>query len=344
MTRRRRAGRPGPGAFPSPLALMVALLLAPVPGGPALAEALVLPPGAELRRDLATPLDSYPMPVGPHGPEGVATEPLEGAVTRQAWRIPGTGASTLQILAPLRDQLREAGYEILFSCETAACGGFDFRFGTQVIGAPEMYVDLGDFRFLAARKAGGDGASPRHVTLLVSRSRTAGYVQVVRVDPPAQDEGPGTATGAPPSEAPGAVPAEAPGPVALPSGIAAALAGRGRAVLEGLTFDSGAARLSPGSYPALDALAGFLAADPARRVALVGHTDATGDLAGNMALSRRRAEAVRDRLLAEHGVRAGQVTAEGMGYLAPIAGNGTAEGREANRRVEAVLIAPLGDG
>ena len=32
------------------------------------------------------------------------------------------------------------------------CGGFDFRFATLVFGEPVMFVDLGDYRYLAAGK------------------------------------------------------------------------------------------------------------------------------------------------------------------------------------------------
>jgi OOP family OmpA-OmpF porin len=72
-------------------------------------------------------------------------------------------------------------------------------------------------------------------------------------------------------------------------------------------------------------------------VVLVGHTDASGGLAGNTALSRARAASVRDRLMAEYAVPAAQITAEGVGYLAPRATNKTEDGRARNRRVEAIL-------
>ena len=70
----------------------------------------------------------------------------------------------------------------------------------------------------------------------------------------------------------------------------------------------------------------------------MGHTDTVGGLEANVALSRRRAASVRDRLIERHGVPAEQLEAHGTGYLAPVAPNTTAEGREANRRVEAVLL------
>ena len=71
---------------------------------------------------------------------------------------------------------------------------------------------------------------------------------------------------------------------------------------------------------------------------LVGHTDTVGSLDANIALSRRRAEAVRARLVEAHGVDGARIDARGVGYLAPAVANDSDEGREANRRVEAVLL------
>ena len=90
-------------------------------------------------------------------------------------------------------------------------------------------------------------------------------------------------------------------------------------------------------FASLAELADWLARTPDVAVAIVGHTDADGSLEGNIAISRRRAQAVVDRLVADYGVPAGQLTAAGMGYLAPVASNLTPDGRAANRRVEAVI-------
>lgn len=87
----------------------------------------------------------------------------------------------------------------------------------------------------------------------------------------------------------------------------------------------------------LDALVAYLAANPDRQILLVGHTDAVGSLAGNRALSQRRAAAVAEYLRGA-GADAAQIASEGAGYLAPIASNLTEAGRRANRRVEAVLL------
>jgi outer membrane protein OmpA-like peptidoglycan-associated protein len=70
---------------------------------------------------------------------------------------------------------------------------------------------------------------------------------------------------------------------------------------------------------------------------LVGHTDASGSLAANIAVSERRAEAVAQVLIDRYGVDRDRVTAEGVGFLAPRATNQTEEGRQKNRRVEVVV-------
>jgi outer membrane protein OmpA-like peptidoglycan-associated protein len=71
---------------------------------------------------------------------------------------------------------------------------------------------------------------------------------------------------------------------------------------------------------------------------LVGHTDSVGGLSGNIALSKRRAQSVRQRLIDTHGVDPSRLDAEGMGYLSPAASHLTPEGREANRRVEVIVL------
>ncbi|WP_236951445.1 OmpA family protein [Ketogulonicigenium robustum] len=75
---------------------------------------------------------------------------------------------------------------------------------------------------------------------------------------------------------------------------------------------------------------------------MVGHTDATGALAANQAVSTARAAAVRQRLINENGVNPAQLDAAGAGYLAPRASNADADGRALNRRVEVVVLPAAG--
>ena len=109
-------------------------------------------------------------------------------------------------------------------------------------------------------------------------------------------------------------------------------------ILSDLEFETGTSGLSAGPYPSLERLARLLTERSDLRLVLVGHTDAVGALEPNIALSRARAQSVRQRLIATYGVDANLIDAQGMGYLSPVASNLTAEGREKNRRVEAVLL------
>ena len=70
-----------------------------------------------------------------------------------------------------------------------------------------------------------------------------------------------------------------------------------------------------------------------------GHTDNVGSEDFNLGLSQRRADAVRSYLL-QQGVDASRIEASGMGEGVPVASNGTATGRQQNRRVEIIISNP----
>lgn len=303
-------------------------------GDPARAVDLFLPSNARMTVERISGQDSYGLAIGPALDGQVPMVTAEGQVTRRAWRIDAQGLTTLQLLAPLREQLADAGYEFLFECAATACGGFDFRFALEVIPAPDMHVDLFDFRYLAARRGDGDGRRS-HAALLTSRTATAGFVQVIQIVPP--DSTPPRSAG---SDRPALGPAGAatPAQTDAPPSVVAALEKDGHTVLSDLPFETGSSNLGPGDFAALAALAEYLLAEPARRIALVGHTDAVGGLDGNIALSKRRAASVLERLATDFGVPRAQMVAEGVGYLAPLTTNTTPQGRAANRRVEAVLL------
>ena len=119
--------------------------------------------------------------------------------------------------------------------------------------------------------------------------------------------------------------------------LAQQLGQSGRAILADLSFETGASELQDIPFESLTQLAQYLTENPERKVALVGHTDSSGSLEANIALSKRRATAVMDRLIADYGVDPAQIAAEGMGYLAPVASNLTQTGRDTNRRVEVII-------
>jgi outer membrane protein OmpA-like peptidoglycan-associated protein len=101
-------------------------------------------------------------------------------------------------------------------------------------------------------------------------------------------------------------------------------------------FGSAKATLSPRFTAFLQALARELQAHPELTASITGHTDSQGGAKANERLSTARARATQHQLLSQ-GVVASRVTAEGKGAREPIAGNDSAEGRAANRRVDIVL-------
>ena len=104
-----------------------------------------------------------------------------------------------------------------------------------------------------------------------------------------------------------------------------------------LLFDTGKSTLSPQANASISKLAQFLLNHPARNLSIEGHTDSVGSEAYNDVLSRKRAEAVKNALVAQ-GVGAERIVTKGLGKRFPIASNETAQGRQLNRRVEVVVL------
>lgn len=310
--------------------------LALIAASAAQALTLDLPGNPRLLVEEVAPHESITLPIGRFAEGGVPMRLAEGEVTRQVWRVAGEGLSSLAITAALRRQLQAQGFAILLDCAAPICGGFDFRRAVEVMPPPAMHVNLADFRYLSAETT-PRGGMPERVGVLVSTTAQAASVQIIRVgdsrDAPLAEVSPLPLGGAAPDQTP-----DTASPDINAETFALILERDGRVTLGDLAFETGAAQLASGSYASLQWLADYLAAHPTRRIALVGHTDTEGSLEVNIALSKRRASSVVERLSREYGVLRQQITAEGMGYLAPLAGNLTPEGRSANRRVEAVLL------
>jgi outer membrane protein OmpA-like peptidoglycan-associated protein len=108
------------------------------------------------------------------------------------------------------------------------------------------------------------------------------------------------------------------------------------AEIGGVQFATGAATINAGARESLAKFSGIVASYPGLRFSVEGHTDNTGGLAMNQELSLKRAMTVRDYLIGQ-GVPASNIDVTGLGLSAPIGDNGTAAGRERNRRVEIVV-------
>lgn len=302
--------------------LRAALLALPalLAAAPAYALILDLPGNAIQTAAVTEKPGQYALPVGAARDGTLPVRYVTGTLTLQSWRIPAPGLTAFQIIAPLQAQLEASGFTVNLTCAASDCGGYDFRRATRLIPAPAMRLDLSAFHVLTA----SNPEAGAHVSLIASRSAAAGYLQIAAVTPETAAEIHAATS-----------PARAGTPPA--ANIAATLETSGRVILSDLTFAPGSATLGAGPFASLTALAQYLAANPDLTVALVGHTDSTGSLESNIALSRRRAAAVLERLATAHDVPRAQMQAQGTGYLAPIASNRTEEGRNLNRRVEVIL-------
>jgi outer membrane protein OmpA-like peptidoglycan-associated protein len=116
------------------------------------------------------------------------------------------------------------------------------------------------------------------------------------------------------------------------------LEGAGRIVLYGIYFDSASDRVKPESAATLTEIASMLRRNAGWTITVEGHTDALGGEAYNLDLSRRRAVAVRQALVADYGIDGKRLQTAGFGASRPKDSNDTLEGRARNRRVELVRV------
>ncbi|HVS94894.1 MAG TPA: OmpA family protein [Puia sp.] len=112
----------------------------------------------------------------------------------------------------------------------------------------------------------------------------------------------------------------------------------GRFSTTGILFDVNSAVLKPESFGSLKDIADVLKENASVQVKIVGHTDSDGDAAQNLALSQKRAAAVKDALTKEFGIEPSRLQTDGKGSTQPVAPNTTAAGKAQNRRVEFIKL------
>lgn len=110
-----------------------------------------------------------------------------------------------------------------------------------------------------------------------------------------------------------------------------------------IRFDvSGSEVIDAESSQLLSSIIDYIASQDLNRykVLLAGFSDTTGLFASNLAISQRRANAVRDALLSTAGslLTSKDIVVQAYGKLFPVACNDTKEGRSKNRRVEVWLV------
>jgi OOP family OmpA-OmpF porin len=112
----------------------------------------------------------------------------------------------------------------------------------------------------------------------------------------------------------------------------------GHVALHGINFETGKASITPDSATTLQQIADLLSRNGGWKLRIEGHTDDVGKAPDNLVLSRKRAEAVREWLVANAKIAAARLDTKGFGDSKPVAANDSDDGRAKNRRVELVKI------
>jgi outer membrane protein OmpA-like peptidoglycan-associated protein len=104
-----------------------------------------------------------------------------------------------------------------------------------------------------------------------------------------------------------------------------------------VTFATDSSDLSPAFFDVLNSVAKVMKEYNKTVVEVAGHTDSTGSDSYNQSLSERRAGAVAQYLRSQE-IGSERLLTVGMGEARPVADNSTADGRQANRRVEITMV------
>lgn len=290
--------------------------------------------GAEIIGYEVKAFERFSVPTGPATKQGstwtlARSEPVEGRHTRLIYAAPA-GRSPDEVMRNYTAALGEAGFAALWSCTGEACGPKSSMVTNVLYPSSAKLSNLGrtteyafnfpeDGRLYAARlsRAEGDVLASVYVAkesftgIPATAGRTLILLDVVEQGKLEQR-------------------------MVDASAMARDLADRGRVALYDLYFDTGSAQIKPESDPTLGEIAKLMGQDPGLKLYVVGHTDDVGAYEKNLELSRQRAEAVVQVLVARYGVASTRLVAAGVGPLAPWASNATDEGRALNRRVELV--------
>jgi len=109
-------------------------------------------------------------------------------------------------------------------------------------------------------------------------------------------------------------------------------------ITDKIQFEVGKATLKKVSFKVLDHVAKVMTERPGvKKVQIEGHTDSVGDPERNRQLSQARAQSVMEYLI-KKGIAADRLVAKGYGPDKPVGPNETEVGREANRRVEFIIL------
>ncbi|MDX1692323.1 MAG: DUF4892 domain-containing protein [Ketobacteraceae bacterium] len=255
----------------------------------------------------------------------------EGKLTRITYRAP-KGTSSLAVFRAYKDALAANNAEIIFECSgnsgdrscTAAGNGNNFKYiapGYSVLSLVFGNAQNDKTRYVAARVPVPDGDAWVSVHVIQSGRTNSEdtservFAQVDILEEKAQQSK----------------------VVFIEAGeMAEKIDLEGKVALYGLFFETDKASIKPESRPTLDEIAKLLKNNPNLKLLVVGHTDNQGDFNYNLDLSKRRAASVTQSLISNYGINASRLKPWGVGYAAPVASNGSEQGRARNRRVELV--------
>jgi len=116
------------------------------------------------------------------------------------------------------------------------------------------------------------------------------------------------------------------------------LINEGKFVTSGIYFNTGSDKIKPESFGILKEIAEVLKSSNDVRIKIVGHTDSDGGDESNLALSKERAQSVKNALTNSYGIEVSRIETDGKGETAPVAPNTSKEGKANNRRVEFIKL------
>lgn len=269
------------------------------------------------------------------------TLPRAGQRTAVQYLVPA-GRSPLEILRNYQQDLKPAGFETAYECAGEACGLSGINMVTYELGSllfPATYAaKVGD----NSAPACATGAFTSDVRYAVLDNKTSGTsiavlawkpgdvsvycdekefkkyasVLLVKIEPKAREQKMETISA---------------------SDMSKSLDATGKVAIYGILFDTNKSDIQPASKASLDQIGALMKQKPGLKLHVVGHTDNVGGFDANLALSRRRADAVVAALVKDYALGKERLTANGVASLAPLQSNAEEAGRTKNRRVELVL-------
>jgi outer membrane protein OmpA-like peptidoglycan-associated protein len=181
-----------------------------------------------------------------------------------------------------------------------------------------------------------DSARARSIVQDQEGVRVAKVVVVSALPPAAPVPPPSPSPVPPPTAPPSTLPSQSAPPSPSTSTPSTDAVHRQIVTAGPVEFDTGSATLTTASHPVLAKIAAILNANPTMRIRIEGNTDSIGSAAHNLELSKQRAQAVYDALMAL-GISADRMSTVGYGETHPQVPNTSEHNRAINRRVSFTL-------